>query len=63
MIEMPNVMLGRIFGAALIEQFPHPLLDGLAIVSLRHDVILMKDMAEEVTIVELVQKLRLDLRR
>ena len=63
MIKMPNVMLGWIFGAALIEQFPHALLDGLAIVSLRHDVILMEDMAEEVTIVELVQKLRLDLRR
>ena len=47
-------MFGRILGLALIEQGPHAMLQGQAILPLAHDVVLMEDVAEEVAVVELV---------
>ena len=63
MIEMPDIVLGRIFGATSVKQVPHLLLDRQTIMSLRHYIILVEHVAEEVAIVELVQKFRFDLRR
>jgi hypothetical protein len=54
MIEVPDIVLGPIFGTALVKHAPHPLLDRLAIMSFRHDVVLMEYMAEKMAIVELV---------
>ena len=63
MIEMPDIVLGWIFGATFVKQVPHLLLDRQTIMSLRHYIILVEHVAEEVAIVEFVQELRFDLRR
>jgi len=38
-VEVTDIVLGRIFGAACIEQFPHPALDSDRIIALRDDVV------------------------
>ena len=63
MVKVTDIVLCRIFGAALVEQRPHALLDLHAVVPLRHDVVLVEDVAEEVPVVELVNDGRLDLGR
>ena len=55
MIKVSNIVLGRIFSTALVEQIPHRLLDCLAVVPFRNDVVLMKYVAEEMPIIELVR--------
>jgi hypothetical protein len=60
-IQMPDIVLGRIFGTARIKQAPHLLLDRLAIMPFRHDVILVEDMTKEMAIIELVQQLGVDI--
>jgi hypothetical protein len=41
-VEMSDIVLGRILGAAPVEKDHHLLFERLAIVSLRDDVVLMK---------------------
>ena len=53
-VQVAHVMLSRILRLALVEQSPHPMLEGQAILSLAHDVVLMEDVTEEVAVVELV---------
>ena len=62
-IKMADIVLGRIFGPALVEQRPHALFECHAVMPFRHDVILVKDVAEKMTIIELVDDRRLDVGR
>jgi hypothetical protein len=62
-VKVANVVFCRIFGSSVVEQYPHPLLKGLAVRALRHDVVLVEDVAEEVTVVELVKNRCFDIRR
>jgi hypothetical protein len=62
-VKMADIVLGWVFRATQVEQLPHALLDRLAIVALRDDVVLVEHMAEEVAVVELVQDRRIDVRR
>ena len=52
-IQMAYVVLGRVFGAPAIQQFPHFMFDGHAVVPLFHDVVLVEHMAKEMAVVEL----------
>src|SRR5271166_2731 len=52
LVEMPDVMLRRIFRAALIQELPHPMLQGQAVVSLLYNVILVEHVAKKVPVVE-----------
>ena len=59
-IEVSDIVLGRICCAPPVEQFPHALLDLAAVVSLRHNIVLMEDVAEEMSAVELVDQRSVD---
>ena len=61
LIEMTDIVLGRVFSAALVEQAPHLVLQRHTIVALLHHVILVEDVAEEMTVIELLLDLRVDL--
>ena len=63
MIQMADVVLGRILRAARVEQLKQRMLEGEAVVALLHHVVLMEDVAEEMTVVELVEDLGFHLRR
>ena len=41
-VEVADIVLGRIFGAARIQQFPHPMLELDRIMSFGDDVVLVK---------------------
>ena len=56
-------MLGRVLGAACVQQFPHAVLHLDRVDALSDDVVLMEHMAEEVPVVELVDDLLLHLLR
>ena len=62
-VEVADVVLGRVLGAAGVEQLPHGVLEREAVVALLHHVVLVEDVAEEVAVVELLRDLRVDLRR
>ena len=62
-VQMTDVVLGRIFGPSLRQQGQHPGFDGAGVGVLFQNVVLMEDMAEEVSIVELSVDLRLEIRR
>ena len=51
-VQMTHIMFGRIFGAAHIEKLPNGMLDIHDVVAFLYDVILMKHLAEEVTVIE-----------
>src|SRR5271157_6136735 len=51
-IEMPDIVLGRICRVPPVEQVPHALLDLAAVIALRYNIVLMENMAEEMTAVE-----------
>ena len=51
-IEVAHIVLGGVFGVPVVEQAPHSMLQGHAVVALAHNVVLMKDVAEEVAVIE-----------
>src|ERR1700722_11718540 len=55
-VEMSDVVLRWILGSALIENFPHCVLDFGGVVTLLHDIVLVKHLAEEVSVIDLVQQ-------
>jgi hypothetical protein len=55
---MPDIVLGGILGAAPVQQAPHLMFQRQRIAALSNDVVLMKDMTEEMTIVEPMKYLR-----
>ena len=57
---MPNVVFGRILRVPLIENAPHLMFDLHRVGILLDNVVLMKDVTEEVAVVELVNELRSD---
>jgi hypothetical protein len=56
-VQVTDIMFGRIFGAPLVEKLPDLMLDIHSVVALLYNVILMKHLAEEVTVIELVNNL------
>ena len=57
MVQVTYIMFGRIFGAPLVEKLPNFMLDIHGVVALLYNVILMKHLAEEVAVIELVNNL------
>ena len=62
-VQMPNVMLCRILRAALAQQFQHLLFQRMGIDAFLHDVILMEDIAHEMTVIEFMHQLAVNFRR
>jgi hypothetical protein len=52
-IQMSDVVLGRIFGAAMVQQLPHFVFELKAVISFLDDIVLMKHMAKRVALIEL----------
>jgi hypothetical protein len=53
-VEMPDVVLGRVLRAALVEQCPHAMLEVDRVVAFADDVVLMEDVTKEMSVTELV---------
>ena len=53
-VKMTDIVLGRIFRASCIEQFPHPVLKLDRIVTFKHDIVLVKHVTEGMPVVELM---------
>ena len=53
-VEMPDVVLGRVFRAALVEQRPHATLEVDRVVAFADNIVLMEDVTEEMSVIELV---------
>jgi hypothetical protein len=51
-VEVADIVLGRIFGAARIHQFPNPMLELDRIVAFGDDVVLVKHVAEKMAVIE-----------
>jgi len=54
LVEMTDVVLGRILRAALIEQRPHAVFEVGGAVAFADDVVLMEDVAKEMPVIELM---------
>ena len=63
MVEVADVVLGRVLGAARVQQLPHGVLDGQRVAALAHDVVLVEYVAEEMPVVQLGDDLPVQLRR
>lgn len=57
---MTDIVLGRIFGAAGIEELEHRRLDGVEIAAAPHQIFLMQDMAEEMSAIHLTDEMLLE---
>ncbi len=55
-VQMTNVMFRRIFSTPPVQDLPHCVLYFHCVMAFLHDVILMKDLTEEVPVIELVEK-------
>jgi hypothetical protein len=51
-VEVSDIVLGRIFPASCVQQFPHPLFQLDRIVAFAHDIVLVKHVTEEVPVIE-----------
>jgi hypothetical protein len=62
LVEMTDVVLGRILRAALIEERSHAVFEVGGAVAFADDVVLMEDVTKEMSVIELVNHRLLDLR-
>ena len=54
-VQVANVVLGRIFRATCIQQLPHPMLQFERVVAFANNVVLMEDVTEKVSVIQLVE--------
>ena len=55
-IEVADIMFGRIFGAPLVQDLEQTALDVVLICALPHEIVLMEDVAEEMPVIDSVDK-------
>ena len=54
LIKVADIVLGRILGAALVQELPHRMLQDQRVTPFGNDVFLVEDVAEEMAVVDLV---------
>ena len=60
LVEVANIMFGRVLRTAPVQQFPHPTLEFHRVVAFADNIILMKYMTEKMSIIELMDDRTLD---
>ena len=62
-VDMSNVVLCRVARASFVEQMPHCMLKGRTVFAFCHDIVLMEHVTQKVAVVDLVDKVALDILR
>jgi hypothetical protein len=52
-VKVTDVVFSRIFGTATVEQGPHLVFDGEAVMAFLYDVVLVKDVTQKVAVIQL----------